>query len=144
MSGELLLIVLILAAAMLTVLVAKLASFLRAFAKETQYICFEMEHADSYKEYRKWRGELRCHYLCLIPFVNRKNVMRLYNRIWHRADREKKERKDSLVPLLLPSVLGIFICMICVCGMTWAWYSASIETPSQKLTAAYYEPFLTI
>lgn len=139
MSGELLLIVLILAAAMLTVLVAKLASFLRAFAKETQYICFEMEHADSYKEYRKWRGELRCHYLCLIPFVNRKNVMRLYNRIWHRADREKKERKDSLVPLLLPSVLGIFICMICVCGMTWAWYSASIETPSQKLTAAYYE-----
>lgn len=139
MSGELFFIVLILAAAMLAVLIAKLASFLRAFAADTQYICYEMDRADSYEEYRKWRGELRCRYLCLIPFVNKKNVMRLYNRIWHRADKKKKERKDSLVPLLLPSVLGIFICMVCVCGMTWAWYTASVETPAQKLTAANYE-----
>lgn len=139
MSGELLFIVLILAAAMLAVLIAKLASFLRNFATDTQYICYAMDRADSYEEYRKWRGELRCHYLCLIPFVNKKNVMRLYNRIWHRADKKKKERKDSLVPLLLPSVLGIFICMICVSGMTWAWYTASVEPPAQKLTAAYYE-----
>lgn len=140
MNGELMVITLVIAVGILVVLIAKLASFLKSFAEETRYLCYEMEHADSYNEYRKWRGELRCHYLCLIPFVNGKNVMRLYKRIWHRGDHvKKKERGDSLVPLLLPSVLGIFICMVCVCGMTWAWYSASVETPAQKLTAAYYE-----
>lgn len=139
MSGDLILIVFVLITAILAVLVAKLASFCRGFSAHTRYICREMDHADSYEEYRKWRGELRCHYLCLIPFVNGKNVMRLYNKIYHTADKIKKERKDSLVPLLLPSVLGIFICMVCVCGMTWAWYTASVETPTQKLTSACYE-----
>ena len=65
--------------------------------------------------------------------------MRLYNKIYHRADKVKKARGDSLVPLLLPSLFGIFICTVCVCGMTWAWYSAGVDTPTQKLTAAYYE-----
>ena len=139
MSGDLIIIVFVLITAILAVLVAKLASFCRGFAAHTRYICSEMDHADSYEEYRKWRGELRCHYLCLIPFVNGKNVMRLYDRIYHRADKVKKERKDSLVPLLLPSVLGIFICTVCICGMTWAWYTASVETPTQKLTSACYE-----
>lgn len=139
MSGDLILIVFVLITAILAVLAAKLAFFLRRFAENIREICYEMDHAESYNEYRKWRGELRCHYLCLIPFVNGKNVMRLYNRIYHRADKVKKERKDSLVPLLLPSILGIFICTVCVCGMTWAWYTASVETPTQKMTAACYE-----
>lgn len=123
----------------LVVAIAKLAAFFARSAEETRHICYEMERADSYEEYCRWRGELRCHYLCLIPFVNKKNVMGLYNRIYHRADKEKKERKDSLVPLLLPSIFGIALCMVCMCGMTWAWYTASIETPTQKMTAACYE-----
>lgn len=140
MSDEMLFIIFILTVVgILAVLIAKMASFLQDFAKDTKYICYEMDHAADYEEYRRWRGELRCHYLCLIPFVNGKNVMHLYNRIYHRADRKKKERKDSLFPLLLPSVLGISICMVCVCGMTWAWYTASVEMPAQKMTAAYYE-----
>ena len=122
------------------VLIARLASFLKHFAVETRCICREMDHADSYEEYWKWRSALRCHYLCLIPFVNKKNVMRVYRRIFHKGDAgQKKERKDSLVPLLLPSILGVCFCMICVCGMTWAWYSASVQTPAQKITAACYE-----
>lgn len=93
MYGDLIIILLVIAAAILTLPIAKLASFCRGFAAHTRYICREMDHADNYEEYRKWRGELRCHYLCLIPFVNGKNVMRLYNRIYHRADKVKKERK---------------------------------------------------
>ncbi len=120
-------------------LIAKLALFCRKFAEDTQKICRKMDRAESYKEYCSRRDELRCHYLTLIPFVNEKNVQHLHDRIFRRADRsELKERKDSLVPLLLPSVLGVCICTLCLCGMTWAWYSASIETPTQKMSAAYY------
>ena len=140
MNGESIVVALVIAVAVLVLLIAKLASFLKAFTEDTRYICREMDDADSYEEYRLWRGELRCHYLMLIPFVNEKNVMRLYDRIFHRADRAKKEeRKDSIAPLLMPSILGICICLVCVCGMTWAWYTASVQTPTQKMTAAYYE-----
>lgn len=51
---------------------------------------------------------------------------------------KKKERNNSIALLLLPSVLGICLCIVCVCGMTWAWYTASVETPTQSITAAYY------
>ena len=121
MNGDYIIIGLIIALSVLVLLIAKLATFWKAFAEETRYICREMDHADSYREYRRWRGELRCHYLCLIPFVNEKNVMRLYRRIYHKGDYAKKEeRKDSLVPLLMPSLLGVCVCLVCVCGMTCA------------------------
>ena len=140
MNGEVIIIALVVAVSILALLIAKLASFLRTFMEDARYICYEMDCADSYKEYRRWRGELRCHYLCLIPFVNEKNVMRVYRFFFHRGDHAKKEeRKDSIVPLFMPSILGICICLVCVCGMTWAWYSASVQTPPQKMTAAYYE-----
>lgn len=140
MNGEFIIIAMILAAAMLILLIAKLASFFRRFFEAARFICYQMDHTDSYKEYRRWWEKLRCHYLTLIPFVNEKNVMRVYRRIFSKGDRaEKQERRDSLVPLLLPSVLGISVCLVCICSMTWAWYSASIETAAQKMTAAYYE-----
>ncbi len=124
----------------LVLIIAKLASFWKRFAKDLRYICRKMDHAKSYEAYYRWRGELRCRYLMLIPFVTEKNVMRVYDCIFDRADRAKsEERKDSIAPLLMPSILGICICLVCVCGMTWAWYTASIETPTQKMTAAYYE-----
>lgn len=52
---------------------------------------------------------------------------------------KNKEQRDDIMPLLLPSILGICLCLICICGMTWAWFSASISAPAQKMTAAYYE-----
>ena len=140
MNGEFMIIALIIATAMLVLLIAKLTSLMKAFKEDARYICYKMDHADSYKEYRRWRGELRCHYLMRIPFVNEKNVMRIYRFFFRRGDHAKKEeRKDSIVPLLMPSLLCLCICLVCVCGMTWAWYSASVQTPPQKMTAAYYE-----
>lgn len=139
MNDKLIIIALVAAVAGIVLLIAKLTSFGRAFAEKARYICYEMDWAGSYEEYRRWRGELRCHYLCLIPFVSEKNVMRVYRLFFHRGDHAKKEeRKDSLVPLLMPSILGVCICLVCVCGMTWAWYSANLQTSPQKMTAAYY------
>ncbi len=136
--------VIFIALLVLVALMVKIALFCRAFSGDTRYICRKMDYADSYEEYRRWRGELRCHYLCLIPFVNEKNVMRLYDLIFRRADRAKmKERKDSLVPLLLPSGIGICLCLVCLCSMTWAWFTESYESPTQKLTSAWYEVSVT-
>lgn len=96
MNGDLIIAAFVLITAIFTVLIAKLASFFRGFAAQTRYICRMMDHADSYEEYRQWRGELCCQYLCLIPFVNSKNVMLWYHKIYHCADKEKKSARTAL------------------------------------------------
>ncbi len=140
MDGELILILLGIAAAGLVFLIAKLVSSFRAFTDAARYICHEMDRADCYEEYRRWRGELRCHYLTLIPFVNDKNVMGVYRFIFHRGEpSDNGERKDGIGALLMPSILGVCCCLVCICGMTWAWFSASVQSSPQKMTAAYYD-----
>lgn len=50
-----------------------------------------------------------------------------------------KPTDENIGRLLLPSVVGTLICMACLAGTTWAWFSASVTTPPQMLTAANYE-----
>lgn len=140
MDKEVVLGVIFVALLVLVALIAKLSIFFRSFAVYTHRICQQMDSAAGYEEYRHWRGVLRCHYLMLIPFVTPKNVKRVCRFFFHDGESaKKKERKDGLVPLLLPSVLGICICMVCLCGMTWAWYTVSIEAPAQKITTSYFK-----
>lgn len=40
--------------------------------------------------------------------------------------------------LLVPSIVGIIICMVCLAGTTWAWFSASVQTGAQTITAASF------
>lgn len=54
-----------------------------------------------------------------------------------------KPTDENILQLLLPSFAGIIICMVCLAGMTWAWFSASISTPPQTITAANYEVTVT-
>lgn len=140
MDREVVLGVIFVALLVLVALIAKLSIFFRTFAVYTHRICQQMESAASYEEYHHWRGVLRCHYLMLIPFVTPKNVKRVCRFFFHDGESaKKKERKDGLVPLLLPSVLGICICVVCLCSMTWAWYTVSIEAPAQKITTSYFK-----
>lgn len=139
MIDEIITLIFIAAVTVLVVGIAKLASFFGRFRKTTQSICRKMDRADTYNEYYQWRRELCCHYLTLIPFVNQKNAYTVYRFFYKGKHRETAARKDSLLPLLMPSLLGICVCVICICGMTWAWYSANVQISTQKVTAAYYE-----
>lgn len=140
MDKDFILLSLVIALITIIAIVVKLVSFFKDFAEDNRYICYRMNYADSYEEYRRWRGELRCQYLMLLPFVNGKNVMRVYRLIFRKSrHNEKEERKDSVMMLFLPSILGVCICLVCICGMTWAWYSASAQMPAQKMTTANYE-----
>lgn len=99
----------------------------------------EMQRACDDDEYRRWRGELRCHYLCLLPFVNGKNVMRLYRKIYHGSKSYGKvDRKDGIYHIVAPSVLGVIICAVCLCSASWAWFSASRSNGVATVQAAVY------
>lgn len=138
-SGALiLLIVLIISAFLLIVL--KLAQFVNHFSREKQYLLTEINRAADYNEYRYWRRELRCLYLCLIPFVTERNVMRVYPVFFHRAKHATKEkRSDGLMHILAPSMLAICICAICLCGVSWAWFTASTSTGTTAIQSSSYK-----
>ena len=138
-SGALiLLIVLIISAFLLIVL--KLAQFVNHFSREKQYLLTEINRAADYNEYRYWRRELRCLYLCLIPFVTERNVMKVYPVFFHRAKHAAKEkRSDGLMHILAPSMLAICICAICLCGVSWAWFTASTSTGTTAIQSSSYK-----
>lgn len=137
-GAVILLIVLIVSAFLLIVL--KLAQFVNHFSREKQYFLTEMSRAADYNEYRYWHRELCCLYLCLIPFVTERNVMKVYPVFFHRAKHAaKKKRSDGLMHILAPSMLAICICAICLCGVSWAWFTASTSTGTTQIQSSSYK-----
>ena len=138
-SGALILLIVLVVSAFLLI-VLKLAQFSNHFSREKQYLLTEMHRAADYNEYRYWRRELRCLYLCLIPFVTERNVMRVYPVFFHRAKHATKEkRSDGLMHILAPSMLAICICAICLCGASWAWFTASTSTGTAQIQSSSYK-----
>lgn len=118
-------------------LIIKIVSFFNNFREENEFICMNMDRAASFEEYRYWRRELRCHYLYLIPFVDKRNIKKVY-RFFFKPLKEDEERRDGILMLIAPSVLSILCCFICLVGMTWAWFSASSESGSLTIRSASY------
>lgn len=138
-SGALILLIVLIVSAFLLI-VLKLAQFVNHFSREKQYLLTEMHRAADYNEYRYWRRELRCLYLCLIPFVTERNVMQVYPVFFHRAKHATKEkRSDGLMHILAPSMLAICICAICLCGASWAWFTASTSTGTTAIQSSSYK-----
>ena len=138
-SGALILLIVLIVSAFLLI-VLKLAQFVNHFSREKQYLLTKMHRAADYNEYRYWRRELRCLYLCLIPFVTERTVMKVYPVFFHRAKHAaKKKRSDGLTHILAPSVIGIFICAVCLCGVSWAWFTASTSTGTTQIQSSSYK-----
>ena len=138
-SGALILLIVLIVSAFLLI-VLKLAQFVNHFSRKKQYLLTEMSRAADYNEYCYWRRELRCLYLCLIPFVTERNVMRVYPVFFYRAKHAAKEkRSDGLMHILAPSMLAICICAICLCGVSWAWFTASTSTGTTAIQSSSYK-----
>lgn len=143
-SGTLILLIALIVSAFLLILI-RFAKFINDFGREKQYLLTEMHRAADYNEYRYWRRELRCLYLCLIPFVTERNVMKVYPVFFHRAKHATKEkRSDGLMHILAPSMLAICICAICLCGVSWAWFTASTSTGTTAIRSSSYKLFYQI
>jgi len=51
---------------------------------------------------------------------------------------QEKPTDENIMRLVLPSVLGIILCMVCLCGTTWAWFSGVMATGTATVQAARY------
>ena len=62
------------------------------------------------------------------------------------ADRENKEEKiteKAFSRSLLASALGILLCIAALCSVTYAWFSESISSSSNTLTAGTFDLVIT-
>lgn len=58
--------------------------------------------------------------------------------------RSRKTHSDGLYHLLAPSLICTCICMVCLCGASWAWFSAAYTNPVAGITAAVYDVEVTV
>ena len=137
-SGALILLIMLIVSAFV-ILMVKLAAYIRHFNGETRRIIMKMQRAADEKEYCYWHKMLRCHYLCLIPFVNERNVSGAYSFFFHQPKRAEKEtRIDGVFHILAPSLAAFCLCDVCLCGASWAWFTASSGIGAAKVQAATY------
>ena len=137
-SGALILLIMLIVSAFV-ILMVKLAAYIRHFNGETRRIIMKMQRAADEEEYCYWHKMLRCHYLCLIPFVNERNVSGAYSFFFHQPKRAEKEtRIDGVFHILAPSLAAFCLCAVCLCGASWAWFTASSGIGAAKVQAATY------
>lgn len=65
-------------------------------------------------------------------------MKRWLKRIFY-TPRHSKPTDENIIRLLIPSFVGIVICMVCLAASTWAWFSATVQTVPQTITAANYD-----
>ena len=53
--------------------------------------------------------------------------------------RHAKPAEENIWRLFMPSLVGILVCMVCLAGMTWAWFSAGVRTKPQMISTATFD-----
>lgn len=64
-----------------------------------------------------------------------KHSKRLFSSLFYVPKYEKVSEKAFLW-IMLSSIFGILICGICLAGLTWAWFTSSISSTANTITAA--------
>ena len=58
--------------------------------------------------------------------------------------KHSKPTDENILRLLMPSAVGIALCMVCLAGSTWAWFSSSVQTAPQTIEAANFDIAVTV
>lgn len=134
-DNDLLVLLLLVATPIVIFIAVRLIISVVRFKNEGAYINMEMRRSYEDREYAFWQKELRCHYLRLIPFVTKRNVKSVYEKLFKNSS---SKRSDGLFHMLAPSFLGIIISAVCLCSATLAWFTSSNTSKVSSITAATY------
>lgn len=139
MADGLFWLLLILAFFLIMAVTVGMAVYFRRFNEDMKNICREMDNSDSDEDYQHRRREPFCHYLTLTPFESKRNAAFACNFL-HKGNHVQKEaRADSILPLLMPSILGLSVCFVCMIGMTFAWFTANSQVSMQSMESARFD-----
>lgn len=64
-----------------------------------------------------------------------KYLKNIFNSLFY-VPKHEKVSDISFSRIILSSILGISLCIICLAGLTWAWFSSSVTSGANNITAA--------
>ncbi len=115
-----------------------LARYLAGYFQAVKFVKLEIRRAGDWMSYVHWRRELSALRLSLIPGITPDRAKRILKRFYRGKYLKEKEESDGLTAMLLPSLLGIGLCAVCLAGGTYAWFSATQSAPAQVIQSAQY------
>ena len=62
--------------------------------------------------------------------------MRKWTQVKLYIGKHEKPTDENIMRLLMPSILGVLVCMVCLFGSTWAWFTAGIQVDEDAATKA--------
>lgn len=128
----------------ITLIVAKLGRSFMRYNDKTRTIAANMRHAKDQQEYLYWRRELLWHYLHLIPCMTKSGMNKLCAIFRKGRHHDDTRRSDGLAHILAPSVAGLCICALSLCGISYAWFTATVSSGAGTIRAAQYGVEVTI
>ena len=128
----------------ITLIVAKLGRSFMRYNDKTRAIAANMRHAKDQQEYLYWRRELLWHYLHLIPCMTKTGMNKLCAMFRKGRHHDDTRRSDGLAHILAPSVAGLCICALTLCGVSYAWFTATVSSGAGTIQAAQYGVKVTI
>ena len=141
-KGEILLWILAGCAVFLPVLVLIVQFFVK-YSHSLHYVKMKIERSDDWSEYVYWKKELTNLRWSILPGLTPERVKRIRG-FFYRGKHHKKKESDGLFSMLIPSLVGIAVCSVCIAAGTWAWYTATVSTPAQSIQAAEYTVSVTV
>lgn len=135
-------LLMIVGTALMCLLMMKAIMSYARFERKKWRIKMHIWYAVSEEKKQYWREKLYLHYLCLIPFVTERNVKKVYRFLLCR--RKKDKQKDDVYHVLAPSLLSLCICMICLCGTSWAWFTAMQSSGVATIKTGQYRTLTTV
>ncbi len=119
-------------------LIVAIAKYLADYFADIRYVKMEVYRADDWDEYVYWRRELSALRWSIIPGLTPERVKRIKKAFYRGKYAKKHEKSDGFISMLIPSVLSICICAVCLVGGTFAWFTASRSTGTQVIQSASY------
>ena len=61
-----------------------------------------------------------------------------------RRSKAERLRSDTLRAMLLPPILCAALCLVCLCGLSWAWFTVGVSAGTSSVSGAQYSVSATI
>ena len=58
--------------------------------------------------------------------------------------KHQKPTDENILQMIAPSIMGIALCMVCLAGTSWAWFTSTVQTPPQTIESANFDISVTI
>lgn len=119
----------------------KLLVFFSMHAPRLRQLRADFSNASDEDTRRRLQREIRREYLCLLPFVTKRNLNPIYHRLY---DRPLPQKKDTALRVFTTPLLAILICLTCLSGLTFAWFTANTAQPTQSIRTASFALSATV